>query len=109
MTLSTSEGQPIAGEDYTLTCMVAGGSTMTTTYRWLKDGAQIPDETTSTLSYNPIGEINSGDFMCEGTRGSMTMRSTAVTITVMREFIVRYVSNKVLVTAHMQAQHYQLP
>ena len=96
--INTSGGQPIAGEGYTLTCMVTGGSTMTTTYQWLKDGALISGETANTLSYNPIGEMNSGAFLCEGTRGSMTLRSTAVTITVMRKFecIDMHICNDVL-------------
>ena len=85
MTLGTSEGQPIAGEDYTLTCMAMGGGTTITTYRWWKDNVLITDQTERMISYNPIAQITSGVFMCEATRGSMSMSSAPVTITVMSE------------------------
>ncbi len=64
-----------AGEDYTLTCQVAGGGTRTPTYQWFKDGAQLTDQTSETLSLSPLMETDCGVYQCKVTWGNMTSAS----------------------------------
>ena len=80
--LSDSGNTQIAGENYTLTCQVTGGGTRTPTYRWFKDGAQLTGQTTESLSFSPLRQIDSGTYTCDGTRSSVTRRSTSVSLTV---------------------------
>ena len=70
VTLSSSGGAEIAGEDYTLTCTVIGGDTATPTYRWFRNGSPQSGETSATLSFSPLRQSDSGVYTCEGTRGS---------------------------------------
>ncbi len=79
--LSCSGDAQIAGEDYTLTCQITGGGTIS--YRWFKDTI-LTDETSDTFSFSPLVEADSGDYTCEGTRSSTssTVTSTSVTILV---------------------------
>ena len=83
VTLSTSGGAQIAGQDYTLTCQVTGGGTMTPTYQWFRGTSVLTDETSMSLSFSPLREIDSGDYTCEGTRSSIAVTSDPITITVM--------------------------
>ena len=82
VSLSGSGGAQIAGEDYTLTCQVTGGGTMTPIYRWFRNGSPLTGQTSDTLSFSPLGETDSGIYTCEGTRNSMTVTSDPLTITV---------------------------
>ena len=79
-------GTQIAGEDYTLTCQVTGGETMTPTYRWFRNGSLLTGQTSNTLSFSPLRETDSGVYTCEGTRSFMTVTSANVTITVVGKF-----------------------
>ena len=76
----------IAGEDYTLTCQVTGGGTMTTTYQWLKDNLSLTGETSATLSFSPLRQTDSGVYTCEATRNSISVTSAGVSVTVGGEF-----------------------
>ena len=88
VTLSGSGGAQIAGEDYTLTCQVTGGGTMTPTYRWFRNGALLTEQTANTLSFFPLRETDSGVYTCESTRSSMTVRSDPLTIIVMGKLLL---------------------
>ena len=75
-----------AGENHMLTCQVTGGGTMTTTYQWLKDGASLSGQTSETLSFSPLRQMDNGSYTCEATRSSISVTSTGVSITVVGEF-----------------------
>jgi hypothetical protein len=81
VTVTSSGGVQIAGEDYTLTCQVTGRGPMTPTYRWFRDGSPLTGQTSATLSFSPLREIDSGVYTCEGTRNSIPVTSrTGITI-----------------------------
>ena len=80
--LSGSGDAQVAGEDYTLTCQFTGGEAVTPAYQWLKDGSLLANETSDTLSFFPLRDIDSGGYTCEVTTGSLTGKSQSVTITV---------------------------
>jgi hypothetical protein len=89
VTVTSGGGAQIAGENYTLTCQVTGGGTMTPTYRWFRDGSPLTGQTSATLSFSPLREIDSGVYTCEGTRNSITVTSgTGIMITVAGELIL---------------------
>ena len=85
VTPSVSGGAQIAGEDYTLTCTVTGGDTMTPTYRWWKSSVLLTSRTASTITFRPLQQTSSGVYICEGTRNSIAVNSTRVTLTVQGE------------------------
>ena len=60
VTLSGSGGAKIAGENYTLSCTLTGGGTVTTTYQWWKDDALLINKIASTIAFRPLRESNSG-------------------------------------------------
>ena len=90
VTLSVSGDAQIAGEDYTLACSVTGGGTVTPTYRWWKNGEPRPGRTESTIAFTPLRGVNSGVYICEGTRNSIAVNSTSVTLTVRGESSYTY-------------------
>ena len=55
---------------------------MTTSYRWLKKDQIINGQTSSTLSFSPLREADTGRYNCRGTRGSFTGTSNTVVIAV---------------------------
>ena len=83
--LTGSDGEQIAGEDRTLTCQVTGGETITTTYRWFRNGSPLSGQTSDTLSFSPLSQTDSGVYTCEGTRNYTSMMSESVTITAVGE------------------------
>ena len=82
VTVSGSGGAQIAGEDYTLTCTVTGGGTTTPTYRWLRNGLQLPDETSAALSFSPLRQSSSNSYTCEATKSLSTVTSEPIVLTV---------------------------
>jgi hypothetical protein len=83
VTITSSGGAQIAGEDYTLTCQVTGGGSAAITYQWLRDGVQLPSETSMTLSFLPLNQTqHNGSYVCGGTRSSITVNSSSVEIAV---------------------------
>ena len=94
VTLSGSGGAQIAGEDYTLTCNVTEGDTMTTTYRWGKNNVLLSlSQNTSTLAFNPLRQSDSGRYSCEATRGFTTRSSSRM------EIIVEGIAKPVVIIA----------
>ena len=81
VTILENGGAQIVGKNYTLTCTVIGGVTTEYTYQWLRDGIPL-SVTTATLFFSPLRETDSGDYHCEGTRNSITMKSGNLTISV---------------------------
>ena len=55
---------------------------MTPTYRWFRNGSLLTGRTSDTLSFSPLEETDSGVYICEGTRSSVTATSASVSITV---------------------------
>ena len=82
VSVSGDGGEQTAGENHALTCQVTGGGTMTTTYQWLKDGAPLSGQTSETLSFSPLRQMDNGSYTCEGTRNSTSVTSASVSITV---------------------------
>ena len=98
--VSGSGGAQTAGEVYTLTCTVTGGSA--TTYQWFKNDLTIPDQT-STLSFAPLRQTDSGNYSCQ----ALNIRSISMGITVEGNFFGHhciYIITYFLVQIH----HYQL-
>ena len=81
VSINGSDSALTAGENYILTCQVTGG-TMTPTYQWFRNGSPLTGQTSDTLSFSPLREIDSGVYTCEGTRSSVTVTSPSVRITV---------------------------
>ena len=74
-----------AGEDYTLTCIIRGGETATTTYQWLRNNSALSGETSATLSFTPFRQTtpsSNGQYVCEAMRSGRTVRSEGFTIDV---------------------------
>ena len=80
--MGVSGGAQRAGEDYTLTCTVTGAGTMTPTFQWLKNGLSVAGQTSAALLFNPLYESDSGMYICEASRSSITVRSDGARITV---------------------------
>ena len=83
VTVSSSSLTQHAGEDYTLTCTVSGGeTTATTTYQWLRNYTPLSSETSATLSFTPLMQNNSGQYVCETIRNGRTVGSEGFTVDV---------------------------
>jgi hypothetical protein len=83
----SSDSAQIAGEDYTLTCQVTNGGTMTPTYRWFRNGSLLTGQASVTLPFSPLRESDSGVYTCEGTRSSITRLSEEIRIATIGKFI----------------------
>ena len=83
--LNASGDAQIAGEDYTLTCTVTGGGTVTPTYRWWKSGTLLTDQTANTIAFRPLQQTSSGVYICEGTRNFIAVNSSNMTFAVQGE------------------------
>ena len=80
VSISGSNNQ-LVGQTYTLTCQVnAGGHTVTPEYQWIKDGTEIPNEASATLSFPSLAETDFGDYTCRVTVGDQTSTSASVPI-----------------------------
>ena len=86
VTIFKNGGAQIAGENYTLTCQVTGGTTAMPIYQWFKNGSLLANRTSATLSFLPLMITDSGVYTCEGTRNSTTSSSGDVMITVDGKF-----------------------
>ena len=53
---------PIAGEKFSLTCMVFGATVAT--YRWRVNDSVIQGKTSMTLSLSPLNLSNAGSYSC---------------------------------------------
>ena len=74
------------GQNHILTCEASGGGSMAYTYMWRKNGRIVSSHTSSTYSFSPLRVSDSGQYNCQVTVGSMTVRtSRGVTITVVGE------------------------
>ena len=82
VTITTGGGTFTTGQSHTLACQVSGGDITTTSYQWLKNDQIINGQTSSTLSFSPLREADTGRYNCRGTRGSFTSTSRDVVITV---------------------------
>lgn len=61
------------GMDVTFQTTVAGPAPVT--YRWLKDGSVIADETSATLQLKNVATADTGDYSVEATTGGKTLTS----------------------------------
>ena len=79
----SGSGDQLVGQDYSLTCQVnAGGETVTPEYQWIKDGTEIRDETSATLSFSSLADTDSGDYTCRVTVGNQTSNASVTIVTV---------------------------
>ena len=85
VTITGSGGDQVVGENYTLTCQVTGGVATASSHRWLSNGSLLND-TSAMLFFSPLSETDSGVYICEGTRSSITRTSANFTISVAGEF-----------------------
>ena len=68
--VSESGVTPIIGIIYSLTCTVSGVERLTNatiTYRWLKDGGLLSNQTNETLSFASLSFFDVGVYSCEVT------------------------------------------
>ena len=75
----------IVNSGSTLTCETSGGVSMAYTYMWLRNGGIVSGQTSSTYSFSPPMESDSGQYKCRVSIGSMTVTSEGVDITVESE------------------------
>ena len=92
VTITTGGGTFTAGQSHTLACQVSGGDITTTSYQWLKNDQIINGQTSSTLSFSPLRDTDTGQYNCRGTRGSSTSTSGDVVITVNGELHIYSIS-----------------
>ena len=85
VTLTGSGGTLTEGQNYVLTCTASGGRSTAYTYMWLKNGSVVSDQTSSTYSFTPLREADSGQYICRVSVGFRNMTSETVTITVVGE------------------------
>ena len=77
----SGSGDQLVGQTYTLTCQVfAGGHTVTPVYQWIKDGTEIADKTSETLSFSSLADTDSGDYTCRVTVEDQTSTSANLTL-----------------------------
>ena len=63
----------IAGENRMLTCLASTrDSTMISSYQWLKDGRELSGQTSTTLSFSPLRQNDTGLYTCRVIRGSVS-------------------------------------
>lgn len=61
----TSEGTPIAGQTFSLTCRYRGtGSRVVSSYQWMKDNSILQNKTTETLSFMRLRLSDAGRYTC---------------------------------------------
>ncbi len=53
-----------AGTSRSLTCTASGGASMTYTYQWLRYDGDIVGQTSSTISFSPLREVDVGRYDC---------------------------------------------
>ena len=83
VTLTGSGDTLTAGQNHMLTCEASGGGSMAYTYMWLKDNHVVSGQTSSTYSFSPLRETDSGRYNCRVRVGlSTTVTSGDVTISV---------------------------
>ena len=72
-----------AGQDlYTLTCEASGGGSMAYyNYTWLRNGSKVSGQNSSTY-FSPDLLVNSGQYSCQVSLGSLTVTSEAMNIIV---------------------------
>ena len=74
------------GDNFTLTCIVAGGEyNATTTYQWHRNNLPLSGETSATLSFTPLRQTtpsSNGQYVCEAMRSGRGCRSARVPISV---------------------------
>ncbi len=79
----TSPLDPIAGQDYTLTCVVVVGEG-TPTLQWIGPGGETVLEESGTtftlnLNFSPLNTSNGGEYTCQSTVGvERTAMSTII-------------------------------
>ena len=83
--LTGSGGILTEGQNHTLICEASGGGSIAYTYMWLKDGSVVSGQNSSTYSFSPLRENDSGKYQCNVSLGSTTMMSGVVTINVVCE------------------------
>ena len=85
VTLTGSGGILTEGQNYVLTCTASGDRSLAYTYMWLRNGSVVSGQTSSTYSFSPLKETDSGRYNCRVSLGSRNNISEAVTITVVGE------------------------
>ena len=89
MVTLTGSGSETAGESYTLTCTASGGGQDIPVYQWHK--GEMPLDMSDTLSFSqesnilnfsPLRQVDTGQYACIVTRGTIDATSDAFGITV---------------------------
>ena len=60
-----SEGPPVVGQSYNLTCNVSESANNITNYHWKKEGASLINETDKTLAFPSFHLSDAGNYICE--------------------------------------------
>ena len=83
--ISDGGATPTAGESYSLTCNVSGGSV--DTYHWRKDGVlRVSGETAAMLSFFPLWLSDAGRYTCEASATSFTVVRRNQSVIIQSEF-----------------------
>ena len=82
MSVSSGDDDQRAGENHMLTCQVTGQDTMTPTYQWFRNGSVLANQTSATLSFSPLRQMDNGNYTCR----AFSVTSASVRLTVVGEF-----------------------
>ena len=72
---------PMVGETYSLTCNVSGAERIMNsiiTYRWLRDGIVVTNQTMATLFFTFLTFSDAGQYICEATVESSFISSPII-------------------------------
>ena len=86
---------PVMENDYVyvqLTC--TGGSSLSYSYTWFKNGQQIPSSSSSTILLNPITRNDVGTYICQTSNAAGKKNSSGVTVGVNCKYLSTLIHRK---------------
>ncbi|MEW6160242.1 MAG: immunoglobulin domain-containing protein, partial [Verrucomicrobiota bacterium] len=96
ITIQPADARVEAGADVTLT--VAASSNTELSYRWLRNGVTIENETSATLSLEAVAQADAGDYSVEVSNAAGATVSETATVTVVASGAPRIVLQPVSAT-----------
>ena len=85
--ISDGSGISQTGQNYTLTCTIAGTVNLTYTLQWRRNGAPL-SETGAILSFSPLRLSDAGQYTCE-VMGDISAMSDVFNVTLQGNVVIR--------------------